>query len=98
MITISISNADAADLFVSLTDENVAPSAIVLNQQRINTKMTVTVNVQEDGNGNGNVSWTAVRTNDPSVSGQGTAHPANSDTVIVKTAGEAGHFKSPEAR
>ena len=84
MIQVNVNNNDTADIFVSMVDNNTQPPAQVMNSQRLNAQSAaVQVSLQEDGNGSGNVTWTAVRCADSTISKQETDTPANLDTVQV---------------
>jgi hypothetical protein len=84
MIQINVNNNDSDDDFVTIVDNNTSPPSVVLNSLRLNKASNpVQVNIQEDGNGKGNVTWTAVRANDPNTSKTDSATPANLDTVNV---------------
>ena len=85
MIQINLYNTDVDDNFVTLTDNNMNPPAVVpgCNSCRINSKKLVPMQVQEDGSGYGNVSWTALRCNDATVTNSGNDTPQNGFQVDV---------------
>jgi len=73
MISISISNDDTVDLFVSVTDENTSPPN-TLPTFRVNVGQSSSIQVQEDGDGKYLIDTVATDAHDSSrtksVSGQ----------------------------
>ena len=85
MISIILENSDQGDLFVSVTDLNVAGAPTILTNQRINEGESFPLSVQEDGNDNGSITWSARRCDDAIKTAQRTVSVSTGDTVDVTT-------------
>jgi hypothetical protein len=85
MINIILENTDQGDLFVSVTDLNVAGVPTILTDQRINESESFPLGVQEDGNDNGSITWRARRCDDDAKTAQRTVSVSTGDTVEVTT-------------
>lgn len=84
MISITLQNGDAADVFVTVTDNNTAPPSVVMNNQRLNyASAPVPLQITEDAAGHGNINWKAVRCDDASIHNQSNAAPSDGDLVYV---------------
>lgn len=84
-ISITLENTDHGDLFVSVTDLNVAGTPTILTSQRINESQSFPLLVQEDGNDNGRITWSARRCDDATKTAHHTVSVASGDTVDVTT-------------
>ncbi len=65
-VSITVTNDNTDDVFVSLYDANTRPRSKLLSHQRINGFASIPISVSADASGNGHVYWTAV-TADPSM-------------------------------
>lgn len=84
MISITIQNGDAADVFVTVTDNNTAPASVVMNKQRLNyASAPVALQITENAAGRANIDWEAVRCDDAQVSNRSNATPSDGDLVYV---------------
>jgi hypothetical protein len=84
-ISITLENTDHGDLFVSVTDLNVAGAPTILTSQRINEGQSFPLFVQEDGHDNGRITWSARRCDDAIKTAQHTVSVGSGDTVDVTT-------------
>lgn len=84
-VNITLENTDHGDLFVSVTDLNVAGTPTVLSNQRINESQSFALGVQEDGHDNGRITWSARRCDDATKTAQHTVTVGSGDTVDITT-------------
>ena len=84
-ITITLENTDHGDLFVSVTDLNVAGTPVIRTDQRINEGDSFALDVQEDGHSEGSITWSARRCDDASKTAKRTVSVSSGDTVEVTT-------------
>jgi hypothetical protein len=82
-ITISVSNDDAQDLFVTVVDLNTANASAVLSDHRLNQGTSIAVRVQSDGNDRAHISWQARRTDSSGCGRKEVSDVANLDTITV---------------
>jgi hypothetical protein len=82
-INLTVTNDGIVDIFVSVYDTSVGPSAVVLSHQRINGFTSVPISVSADAGGRGNVSWTAIGVDnrDPQC-GRGASNGLSGDATV----------------
>ena len=85
MIGITLENDDQEDVFVSVTDLNLAGSPVILKKQRLDSGDSLPISVQEDGRGSGRIIWEAQRADDASQTARRTVTVEAGDTVDVTT-------------
>jgi hypothetical protein len=84
VISIEIVNGDAADVFVTVVDNNTPSPQKVLDGSRLNyASAPVIIQVAENAAGRGNIDWKATRCDDPATENQGSATPADDERVYV---------------
>ena len=82
-IPVILHNDAICDLFVSVTDLNVAGSPQTVTNLRVNEGQEFPMAVQEDGDGHGNITWSAQRTDDPTMNKQETRRVDAGDRISV---------------
>lgn len=87
MITVNIQSGDAADIFVTVTDNNRAPAHKVVTNLRLNYGSAPSpIQISEDAAGRGNIDWHAVRCDDRNRTNGRNETPSDGDTIYVNAA------------
>lgn len=84
MISITIHNREAHDLYVTVMDLNSRETPIALNQGRVNGGYERQIDIEEDGRGIGNIHWHVVNALNATETGDGNANPSIGDQVDVE--------------